>query len=244
MSLWNLIQQHPGIACIAAYWIFSAMVGGMPLPQGTTGFYLWLYNFLHILAGNLTAAVATKFPDLPNLPPGSAAQQTTRTTVVTGAASGTGNGSSKIVPMLVLLLVGAAMLSGCSSWERTTFQALSASKAVLDEAQVDYEAGTIPKTQAAFQSITAAKAAQATAVQAMVTYEQLKITLASAPTLQAQEQVVAQALAAIAPLIADVRALIAAVKGTGVTVQPPPKPIGPMKPAGWMNGARLIQARA
>lgn len=61
-----LIHAHPAIFGIALYWIFSAIVGGMP-PTTTASSpgYQWLYNGLHILAGNLTAAVAQKFPELP-----------------------------------------------------------------------------------------------------------------------------------------------------------------------------------
>lgn len=62
----NLITQHPALVGIAAYWLFSALVGGMPAPspQSSSG-YQWLYSSLHILAGNLTAAVASKYPNLP-----------------------------------------------------------------------------------------------------------------------------------------------------------------------------------
>lgn len=62
----NLIAQHPALFGIAAYWCFSALVGGMPPPTASTGAYVWAYNSLHILAGNLTAAVAAKYPTLPS----------------------------------------------------------------------------------------------------------------------------------------------------------------------------------
>lgn len=62
----NLITQHPAIVGIAAYWCFSALVGGMPQTDDkSSSGYVWLYNSLHILAGNLTAAVQSKYPNLP-----------------------------------------------------------------------------------------------------------------------------------------------------------------------------------
>ena len=79
----NEILQHPAIAAIVAYWLFSALVGGMPPPtdKSSSG-YVWLHGSLHILAGNVTAAMQSKFP---NLPAGSTVTQTTaqQTTVET-----------------------------------------------------------------------------------------------------------------------------------------------------------------
>jgi len=76
----NIIMQHPAIAAIAAYWAFSAFVGGMLPPKETSSdAYAWLYNSLHILAGNLSAAVAAKYPQLPS----GSVQQVTGTTTTT-----------------------------------------------------------------------------------------------------------------------------------------------------------------
>lgn len=61
------ILAHPAIAAIAAYWAFSAFVGGMPTTTDkSSAGYVWFYNSLHILAGNLTAAVQSKYPQLPS----------------------------------------------------------------------------------------------------------------------------------------------------------------------------------
>lgn len=66
----NLILAHPAMVSIAAYWVFSALVGGMPAPvTSSSPGYTWLYNSLHILAGNLSAAVAVKYPQLPEIVP-------------------------------------------------------------------------------------------------------------------------------------------------------------------------------
>lgn len=80
----EIVNQHPAVAAIAAYWIFSAFVGGMYVPTTTSSpGYTWLYNSLHILAGNLSAAVAARYPQLPQLPPGSVQVTTTQAKTVT-----------------------------------------------------------------------------------------------------------------------------------------------------------------
>lgn len=62
----TFLAQHEAILAIAGYWVFSAIVGGMPAPDTTSGRgYLWAYNALHILAGNLTSAVSARYPALP-----------------------------------------------------------------------------------------------------------------------------------------------------------------------------------
>lgn len=61
----NTIAAHP-FTVIAVYWLFSAIVGGMPAPEiNSSPGYIWLHNSLHILAGNITSAVQAKFPELP-----------------------------------------------------------------------------------------------------------------------------------------------------------------------------------
>lgn len=82
----DFVQQHPTSCALAAYWVFSALVGGMPPPTASSSSgYQWLHNSLHILAGNLTAAVASKYPQLPGtaLPPGSVQVTTTQEKTVT-----------------------------------------------------------------------------------------------------------------------------------------------------------------
>lgn len=108
---------------------------------------------------------------------------------------------------LALALLAA---TGCTNWERSTFQALSASKATIDQAQADYEAGTaIPHNQAAFNAINLAKQAQTTAVNQMVAYEQLKATGATPAALTIAQSQVAAALADLPALITAIKALYA-----------------------------------
>jgi hypothetical protein len=97
---------------------------------------------------------------------------------------------------------------GCTNWERTTFQTLAASKATIDQAQVDYEAGTvIPHNLAAYQAINTAKQAQITAVNAMVVYEQLKATGATPTALNTAQVEVVTALSELPSLIVKIKAL-------------------------------------
>lgn len=63
----NVITDHPAIVAIASYWIFSALVGGMPAPDATSSKgYTWMHSSLHIIAGNLSAAIVAKYPNLPS----------------------------------------------------------------------------------------------------------------------------------------------------------------------------------
>lgn len=55
------IAEHHGTAAIAGYWLFSALVSGMPVPTTASGIgYVWLYQSLHFLASNLQSVFAKK----------------------------------------------------------------------------------------------------------------------------------------------------------------------------------------
>lgn len=101
------------------------------------------------------------------------------------------------------LLLCLTILAGCSSWERTTFQTLTASKATIDGAQTAYEAGTIPHTACVYGVINKAKAAQTLAVDAMMSYETAKGSSAAT----AAENVAVADLAQLAPVVASIGAL-------------------------------------
>jgi len=102
------------------------------------------------------------------------------------------------------LLSLAVFTTGCDNFERTTFQTLSASRDVINEAQGDYEARKLPHTQCAFALINNAKAVQTTAVQAMVVYEEEKATQKD---VTAQTALVASTVAGIPPVIVKIKAL-------------------------------------
>lgn len=112
--------------------------------------------------------------------------------------------------VLVLLMCGFAC--NASNWERTTFQSLAASKAVIDQAQADYEGGTLPHSKLVYDTVNEAKAAQVAAVQSMSTYEALKANGSPAANLNAAQTDVATALAKLPALIGAVKGLYTSTK--------------------------------
>lgn len=103
--------------------------------------------------------------------------------------------------LIPLLLIAA----GCNSWERTTFQTLSASKATIDNAQAQYEAKAIAQNACSYAIINDAKAGQTVAVNSFLTYEQVKN---SKGDLAAAEAIVNAKLTALVPLVAQVTSLL------------------------------------
>jgi hypothetical protein len=61
----QFLTQHQFGFAAAAYWIFSAVVSAMPEPKpGNAEGYLWLYRFVHTIAGNLTTAFGSRMTAL------------------------------------------------------------------------------------------------------------------------------------------------------------------------------------
>lgn len=115
--------------------------------------------------------------------------------------------ASTAVALIAALFLGSVSLAGCTDFERKTYQTLAASKAVIDQAQDDYESGKIAKTQAAYNAINHAKDAQAAAVQSFKEYETLKLVVKSGGNLPEKQQAVSDALAQLGPLVATVKQL-------------------------------------
>jgi hypothetical protein len=70
----NFINQHPAIAAVVGFWLFSAIASGQPAPKPTSSTaYEWIYNSLHFLSANLDKFMASKVPanQLPTIPAGS-----------------------------------------------------------------------------------------------------------------------------------------------------------------------------
>lgn len=58
----NWIQTH-GADAVLIYYVFSAIVSGMPEPTGSSGpGWRWLYTSLHILAGDLSQMIGSRIP--------------------------------------------------------------------------------------------------------------------------------------------------------------------------------------
>src|SRR5213593_795582 len=63
--MFELLSEHQFWTAVVIYWIFSAAVSSMPDPAGNgSSGYLWLYRFLHTIAGNITTAFGSKIPGL------------------------------------------------------------------------------------------------------------------------------------------------------------------------------------
>ncbi len=63
--MFEFVIEHQFWTAVVIYWIFSAAVSSMPEPGANSNpGYLWLYRFLHSLAGNITTVFGTKIPGL------------------------------------------------------------------------------------------------------------------------------------------------------------------------------------
>lgn len=110
---------------------------------------------------------------------------------------------NKLLPLCAALML-CLCLTACDSFERATFKTLSSSKAVIDQAQADYEARVIPKNACSYAIVNDAKASQNAAVEAMVVYEQEKVVKGD---LTAQTAVVVAELGKLPALIGEVKSL-------------------------------------
>lgn len=116
------------------------------------------------------------------------------------------------LPTLLMLSLIVAGFAACSTWERTIYNSLAASKAVIDQAGRDYNAGAIAQTAANRALIEKARAAQTVATEAFEEYALLRVSRQTAGLSQ-QRQLVIQAVAQIAPLIEAIHELYS--KGGG-----------------------------
>lgn len=64
----NDLMGHPKLILevVVAYWAFSALVSGMPVPPVGAFWYAWLYATLHAFAGNLAKVADAKIQSLEN----------------------------------------------------------------------------------------------------------------------------------------------------------------------------------
>ena len=58
-ELLDVLVKHPRVVIeiFLGYWVFSAVVSGMPSPKPEQFWYNWLYTTAHTLAGSLKTAV-------------------------------------------------------------------------------------------------------------------------------------------------------------------------------------------
>jgi hypothetical protein len=63
-------HAHPTAWTLGAYFLFSNAISAMPSPTGTNGsFYRWLFDFSHLMAGNVSRIIATRYPQAVVTPP-------------------------------------------------------------------------------------------------------------------------------------------------------------------------------
>jgi hypothetical protein len=108
----------------------------------------------------------------------------------------------------VLVLLSAA----CSNWEHTTYQALAASKASIDLAGSDYNAGRLPKTLPVKSIIERARQAQTVAVHAFEVYAVGKVVGDPNASLEQKRQAVVTAAAQVVGIVAEIQNLYVEVK--------------------------------
>ena len=62
-SLIALYIAHPALISLGFYYVCSAAIGSMPMPDAQSGKgYRWLFGFLNTLAANVTRALASRLP--------------------------------------------------------------------------------------------------------------------------------------------------------------------------------------
>ena len=68
--MFEFVTQHQFWIAVVAYWVFSAAISSLPEPSPNGSLrYLWLYRFLHTIAGNVTTAFGGRIPGLKALFP-------------------------------------------------------------------------------------------------------------------------------------------------------------------------------
>lgn len=123
------IFKHEFWAAVGAYWVFSAAVSSMPPPSANSAAgYVWIYRFLHTLAGNVTTVFGNKIP---------------------------GVTASVLTVVLAAMLV--VPVSGCathylvhpgslSTDDSGAYDALLIAQATIDQARTSLQAGQLPGT--------------------------------------------------------------------------------------------------
>jgi hypothetical protein len=122
----TFIAQHQFWAAVAGYWILSAAVSSLPDPAASSSpAYLWLYRFLHTIAGNITTALGSKIPGV--------------NAAINGAAT----------TILLLFLVSCTAHysihpGALNKTDSAAYDTLLIPETTIDQARLDYQAGQLP----------------------------------------------------------------------------------------------------
>src|SRR5437867_10554412 len=123
--MFELLTEHQFWTAVAIYWIFSAAVSSMPDPAGNgSSGYLWLYRFLHTIAGNITTAFGSRIPGL------------------------------KTFTLLLVALLAAATAACAARYtihpgalnktDSAAYDTLLVAATDIDQARLDYKSGQLP----------------------------------------------------------------------------------------------------
>lgn len=135
--MFEFVTQHQFWAAVVIYWIFSAAVSSMPEPasNGKAG-YLWLYRFLHSVAGNVTTAFL-------------------KAARYRAGASRSGKIPGLQTLFLILMVPVLLAASGCvarypihpgalNKADSAAYDVLLVAQSTIDQARAQYEAGALP----------------------------------------------------------------------------------------------------
>ena len=133
----EFILQHQPLVPLAAYWIFSAAVSALPDPgPGGNPGYLWLYRFLHTIAGNLTTAFLTA----------ARCRACAWRARITGLR---GIGLILIFPLLCSASACAAHHNvhpgALNPADSAAYDALLIAETTIDQARLDFQSGQLPE---------------------------------------------------------------------------------------------------
>src|SRR6266566_2794994 len=135
--MFELLTEHQFWTAVVIYWIFSAAVSSMPDPAGNgSSGYLWLYRFLHTIAGNVTTAF------------------TEAARYRAGASRGSKIPGLKTFTLLLVALLAAAT-SACAArytvhpgalnkTDSAAYDILLVAETAIDQARLDYKSGHLP----------------------------------------------------------------------------------------------------
>src|SRR5262249_34202308 len=135
--MFELLTEHQFWTAVVIYWIFSAAVSSMPYPAGNgSSGYLWLYRFLHTIAGNITTA----FSEAARYRAGAS-----REIKIPGL---------KTFTLLLVTLLPAAT-SACAArytihpgalnkTDSAAYDILLVAETAIDQARLDYKSGHLP----------------------------------------------------------------------------------------------------
>jgi hypothetical protein len=134
----TFIAQHQFWTAVAGYWILSAAVSLLPEAApwracasrpdpaaNSSPAYLWLYRFLHTIAGNITTALGSKIPGV--------------NAAINGAAT----------TILLLFLVSCTAHysihpGALNESDSAAYDTLLIAENTIDQARLDYQAGQLP----------------------------------------------------------------------------------------------------